>query len=143
MNGPLAVPMTVGVPRCARDVFCKASALLLSLVLGFLLFLTSCRSPGTTVQIVNQTAGPIRTIEIVYPGGSYGIGNLARGGSHAKWIKPVNDGPLQITFLDAGGQKHSVAKVPVRSGYAGGLAIVLLPKDQIKVEDYTRDSTQR
>jgi hypothetical protein len=108
-------------------------------LLGLLLFfLTSCRSPGTTVQIVNQTAGPIRTIEVIYPGGSYGIGRLARGGSHVKWIKPVNHGPLQIVFLDAAGQKHSVAKVPVRSGYAGGLAIVLLPDDKIRVEDHTR-----
>jgi hypothetical protein len=107
-------------------------------LLIFFLLLTSCRSPGTTVQIVNQTAGPIRTIEVIYPGGSYGIAHLARGGSHAKWIKPVAEAPLQITFLDAAGQKHSISKVTVRSGYAGGLAIVLLPNDEIRVEDHTR-----
>jgi hypothetical protein len=107
-------------------------------LLIFFLLLTSCRSPGTTVQIVNQTAGPIRTIEVIYPGGSYGVAHLARGGSHAKWIKPVAEAPLQITFLDAAGQKHSISEVTVRSGYAGGLAIVLLPNDEIRVEDHTR-----
>lgn len=125
----------VGRPHFVRNVPYRT---LVALALGLLLVPTSCRSPGTTVQIVNQTSGPIRTIEVIYPGGSYGIGNLARGGSHAKWIKPVTEGPLHITFLDAAGQKHSMGKVTVRSGYAGGLAIVLLPHDEIRVEDHTR-----
>jgi hypothetical protein len=113
------------------------------LLLGLLLLLTSCRSPGITVQIVNQTAGDIRSIEIVYPGGSYGIGHVVRGNSHARWIKPNMDGTLHISFLDAAGQTHKFEQVTVKRNYAGGLAIVLLPLDQIKVEDHTQLSRRR
>ena len=102
------------------------------------LLLTSCRSPGVTVQIVNQTPGPIRTVEVVYPGGSYGIAHLARGGSHAKWLAPTADGPLKISYIDASGQSHNLEKVTLKRGYAGGLAVVLLPQDQVRVEDHTR-----
>ena len=107
-------------------------------LLAFLLLLTSCRSPGTTVQIVNQTRTAIRSVEVVYPGGSYGIAHLARGGSHAKWFAPTADGLLKISYIDASGQSHKIEKVMVRLGYAGGLAVVLLPEDQVKVEDHTR-----
>src|SRR5262245_11690575 len=103
---------------------------------------TSCRSSGVTVQIVNQTPGAIRSIEVVYPGGSYGIANLARGNSHAKWIKPTADAPLRINYFDASGQKHQLEAASIKSGSAGGLAIVLLPQDQVNVEDHTRTAEQ-
>jgi hypothetical protein len=122
-----------------RNVFGLAFA---AWLLTLLLLLTSCRSPGTTVQIVNQTSGPVRTIEVIYPGGSYGIGQLPRGSSHAKWIKPNADAALQISFLDAAGQKHLINKVTVKRGYAGGLAIVLLPEGQIQVEDHTHPGSK-
>jgi len=77
---------------------------------------------------------------VLYPGGSYGIANLVRGNSHAKWIKPSGEGALIITFLDAAGQKHTMEKIPIKRGYAGGLAIVLLPDDKVKVEDHTRSA---
>ena len=112
-------------------------------MLAFLLLLASCRTPGVTVQIVNQAEGPIRSIEVVYPGGSYGIANLARGNSHTKWIKPGADAALEISYLDAAGQSHKIEKVTMKRGYAGGLAIVLLPQDQVKVEDHTQPPNQR
>lgn len=112
-----------------------------SLVL--VLSLAGCRSPGITVQLVNQTTGDIRSVEVVYPGGSYGIGHLVRGNSHARWIKPNADGALHISFLDTAGQAHKFEQVTVKRNYAGGLAIVLLPQDQIKVEDHTQMSGRR
>jgi len=141
--GLLPLRLGSGLRRCAphtkdtRNAFCKTS---LQLLLGLLLVLAGCRSPGVTVQIVNQTPGPIRTLEVLYPGGSYGIANLVRGNSHAKWIKPSGDGALIISFLDAAGQKHTVGKILIKRGYAGGLAIVLLPLDKVKVEDHTRSA---
>jgi hypothetical protein len=125
----------VGFPRVARNITLRlASAVGM---LGLLLSITSCRSPGITVQIVNQTPGGIRSIEVVYPGGSYGIAHLVRGNSYAKWIVPTADAMLKISYLDAGGQSHKIEKVMVKRGYSGGLAIVLLPENQIKVEDHT------
>lgn len=131
--------MRVGLPRFARNVFCKASV---PSLLVLVITVTGCRSPGITVQIVNQTPVPIRTVEVLYPGGSYGIAHLVRGNSHAKWIKPSSDGALIITFLDAAGQKHTVEKIPIKRGYAGGLAIVLLAADKVKVEDHTRGAAK-
>jgi hypothetical protein len=133
--GPQKTTLQVGIPRSARNVNFRphlAIALLASLFL-----LTSCRSSGITVQIVNQTPAAIRSIEVIYPGGSYGIANLARGNSHAKWIKPSADAALRINYLDAAGQKHQLETATIKQGYAGGLAIVLLPQDQVKVEDNT------
>lgn len=125
--------------RAKREIPAVLSA---PLLLGLILLLAGCRSPGVTVQIVNQTPVPIRTVEVLYPGGSYGIAHLVRGNSHAKWIKPSGDGALIISFLDAAGQKHTIEKVPIKRGYAGGLAIVLLPDEKVKVEDHTRDAAK-
>ncbi|MCI0348806.1 MAG: hypothetical protein L0Z53_05215 [Acidobacteriales bacterium] len=104
------------------------------------LLLTSCRTPGITVQIVNQTSEAIRGVEVLYPGGSYGIANLARGNSHARWIKPTTDGPVKISYLDDSGKTHRIENATVKRGYSGGLAIVLLPQDQVTVEDHTRSA---
>jgi hypothetical protein len=130
----------VGLPRSARNVgWLKVPAAVLCLLL--LLLLASCRTPGTTVQIVNQTSGAIRGVEVVYPGGSYGIANLVRGASHAKWIKPTADGPLQVSYQDDAGQTHKTENVVVKRGYAGGLAIVLLPQGKVTVEDHTQGTS--
>ena len=123
----------VRLPHSARKLQHAATLSIVILVL----LLTSCRSPGVTVQIVNQTPTAIRTVEVVYPGGSYGIAHLARGGSHAKWIAPTSDGLLKISYIDASGQSHNLEKVTLKRGYAGGLAVVLLPQDQVKLEDQT------
>jgi hypothetical protein len=125
----------LGVPRFARNM---SSFPTWVAWLFFLLSIAACRSPGITVQIVNQTGDTMRTIEVLYPGGSYGIGHLVRGGSHAKWINPNADAKLLISFLDSSGQKHQLEPVEIKRGYAGGLAIVLLPNNQTKVEDHTQ-----
>src|SRR5919204_2887187 len=115
--------------HCAGNcIFLRWAPCLLVLSLS----IAACRSSGITVQIVNHTQTPIRSIELLYPGGSYGIAHLDRGSSHSKWIKPNADAALHLSFVDAAGQKHVIEKIMVRRGYTGGLAIVLLPEDKIK-----------
>lgn len=57
--------------------------------------------------VTNNSAGALHSIEVDYPGGSYGIGDLAAGASHQKWI--FASGPCQYTlrFVDQLGKRYS------------------------------------
>src|SRR5215471_7503067 len=91
--------------------------------------LTSCRrlhSPGVTITTVNDSRQPVSTIEIDYPGGSYGIGSLPPGRSHVRWIKVTGSAPLRINFADSKGE-HQAKPLTLNAGESG--AVVLRIQD--------------
>ncbi len=57
--------------------------------------------------IVNNSTGTVHSIEVDYPGGSYGIDDLAAGASNQKWV--FAKGPCQYTihFVDQQGKQYS------------------------------------
>lgn len=110
-------------------------------VLLFLLLaaaaLTSCRrlrSPGVTITTVNNGHQPVSAIEIDYPGGSYGIGSLAPGGSHVRWIKATGSAPLRIDFTDTRGE-HEAKPLTLNAGESGAVVLHIHDDGSVTVED--------
>lgn len=71
--------------------------------------------------VTNHSTGALHSIEVDYPGGSYGIDDLAAGASNQKWI--FASGPCQFTirFVDQHGKQYSpkaidISKMPCTGG---------------------------
>jgi hypothetical protein len=99
--------------------------------------LTSCRrlhSPGVTITTVNNGHHPVSTIEVDYPGGSYGIGSLSPGGSHVRWIKATGSAPLRIDFSDSKGE-HQAKPLTLNAGESGAIVLHIQDDGTVTVED--------
>ena len=92
------------------------------------------RSPGVTVTTLNNSAGAVNTIEIDYPGGSYGIGSLPKGGSHVRWIKVTGNAPLRIDFVDNQGE-HQAKPIGLRVDDSGAIVLHIQCNGQVSVDD--------
>jgi len=129
---------TPSYPFCRRSKLRSLSARHAALVLLVCILLVSCtgrlRSPGVTITTVNNTFGAVNTIEIDYPGGSYGIGSLPAGGSHARWIKVTGNAPLRIVFVDSQGE-HQLKPVVLRADDSGAIVLHIQNNGQVSVED--------
>jgi hypothetical protein len=66
--------------------------------------------------VMNNSAGALHSIEVDYPGGSYGIGDLATGASNQKWV--FASGPCQYTvrFVDQHGKQYSPKPIDLSKG---------------------------
>jgi len=130
--------MTPSYPLCRRAKLRSLPARHAALVLFVSIMLVSCtgrlRSPGVTITIVNDTFGAVSTIEIDYPGGSYGIGSLPAGGSHVRWIKVTGNAPLRIVFVDSQGE-HQLKPVVLRANDSGTIVLHIQNNGQVSVED--------
>lgn len=69
---------------------------------------------NTTVS--NNSPGALHSIEVDYPGGSYGIGDLAAGASNHRWV--FANGPCQyaLHFVDQQGKQYSPKPLDISKG---------------------------
>ena len=101
--------------------------------------LTSCRryefrSPGVTITTMNDSRQPVSTIEVDYPGGSYGIGSIAPGSRHVRWIKVTGSAPLRIDFTDSKGE-HQAKPLTLNAGESGVVVLHIHDDATVTVED--------
>jgi hypothetical protein len=101
--------------------------------------LTSCRryefrSPGVTITTMNDSHQPVDTIEVDYPGGSYGIGSIAPGGKHVRWVKVTGSAPLRIDFTDSKGE-HQAKPLTLNAGESGSIVLHIQGDGSITVDD--------
>jgi len=99
--------------------------------------LTSCRklhSPGVTITTVNNGGQSVNTVEVDYPGGSYGFGSLPPGGSHVRWVKVTGNGPLRIDFINSTGE-HQAKPLTLQSGDSGAVVLHIQNDGSVSFED--------
>jgi hypothetical protein len=79
------------------------------LILAGTLFLTACW--GTKQQfyttVVNHSPLTLRSIEVDYPGGGYGISELAPGRSNQKWVFVKGACKYSVRFVDEHGKQYA------------------------------------
>jgi hypothetical protein len=92
------------------------SKALLFFLIGSTLSLNACW--GTKQQfnttVTNHSPVTLRSIEVDYPGGSYGISEIAPGQSNQKWVFVKGTCKYSIRFVDERGKQH--ASNPVELG---------------------------
>ncbi len=66
--------------------------------------------------VINSSGGVLHSIEVDYPGGSYGIADLAAGASNHRWV--FANGPCQysIHFVDTTGKSYSPKPLDISKG---------------------------
>ncbi len=66
--------------------------------------------------VINGSAGALHSIEVDYPGGTYGIADLPAGASNHKWV--FANGPCQysIHFVDSNGKPYSPKPIDISKG---------------------------
>ncbi len=66
--------------------------------------------------VINETGGPLHSIEVDYPGGTYGIEDLPAGGTNHKWVFVSGPCRYQVRFVDAAGKQYSPKAIDVTKG---------------------------
>ena len=95
------------------------------LLIFSLLFLSSCWKSKQQfyTTVTNHSPLTLRSIEVDYPGGGYGITELAPGQSNQKWIFANGACKYSIRFVDEHGKQFTpnpleLSKAPCPSGIA-------------------------
>ena len=65
-------------------------------------------SPVVAVNITNQCHSPVRNVEVVFPGGSYGVAAIAPGKTFRNRIKIFYRGALQVHYDDVSGKSQTI-----------------------------------
>ena len=101
---------------------------LLFCLLPACLFPAGCKSRVINVTIVNQGSAPVRNVEVGYPGGSYGISQLAAGKSHQYRIKPMAEAFMEIHYVDPSGSTRSQKGPRLHQDQEGSITVLINEK---------------
>ncbi len=129
----MAVGFLSSRPRPTSSLFAKQT-LFVFFVCAALISCRKLHSPGVTITTINNSGQTVNTIEIDYPGGSYGIGSLPPGGSRVRWIKPSGSAQLRIDFTDSTGE-HQAKPLTLQSGDSGAVVLHILAGGTVSFED--------
>jgi hypothetical protein len=63
--------------------------------------------------VINQTGSALHSIEVDYPGGTYGIADLAAGNSNQKWVFANGPCHYALRFVDEHGKQYAPKPIDV------------------------------
>jgi len=110
-----------------------------SVVLVLALGVFGCRrllhSNGVTIQAHNDSPQFIRTVEVDYPGGSFGIAALRPGGTRSRWVRITASGALKLDFVDETGEHKTAAALKLNPNDAGTIGIEFAGNGKISFTD--------
>lgn len=87
------------------------------------LLLSGCQSPWVQATVTNNQDTPINLVEVNYPGGSFGIQNIAPHATfHYRFHILAND-KVEVDFTDSTGHNHAVKGPELDQGEEGALGI--------------------
>ena len=87
------------------------------------ILLSGCQSPWVQATITNDQDTPINLVEVNYPGGSFGIQNIAPHASfHYRFHILLND-KVELVYTDSTNHNHTVKGPELDQGEAGTLGI--------------------
>jgi hypothetical protein len=93
------------------------------------------KSPGITLNVMNDSGAVIHNIEIDFPGGSYGIASLRAGERRSRWVRLIGSAPLKIDFVDDRNQSHSANLIDLHAGENGSVGIHVRKGGTVSVDD--------
>jgi hypothetical protein len=105
------------------------------IALGCGLGCSGYKSPGVTLNVINDSGAVIHNIELDFPGGSYGIASLRPGERRSRWVRLIGSAPLKIDSVDDRNQSHSANLIDLHVGENGSVVIHLREGGTVSVED--------
>lgn len=84
-----------------------------------LFLLGGCASPDVSVHVKNVGKTPLQKIEVVYPGGSFGIADLQPGKSFHYTLRPTGPGAMEISWPQKDGKPVKNPGPKLDKGFSG------------------------
>jgi hypothetical protein len=104
----------------------RLKALSIAAAVSLCLGLSACRSPYVETSIINHTGGTARLVEVDYPGGSFGIQQIAEGATYRYHFKILESaGPVKISYTGQDDTIHTATGPVLDQGQQGSLTITL------------------
>jgi hypothetical protein len=97
----------------------------------FTLLLSGCHSAFVETTIDNQSASPVRLVEVDYPSASFGVSSIEPHSKFHYHFKIQGSGPLKIEFTDAHGKLHNSDGPMLNQGQEGALGILIQPSGEV------------
>ena len=66
--------------------------------------------------VINKSGVPLHSIEVDYPGGTYGIEALPAGSSNHKWVFVSGPCTYHLRFVDGTGKQYSPKPIDISKG---------------------------
>lgn len=101
------------------------AVLLSMLAAGVGAFTAGCHSYHVDTTIENRTGGPIRLLEVDYPGGSFGANGLESGADFRYRIQLRGSGLVKIQYIAQNGSQKQSEGPALFEGQEGRLEIEL------------------
>lgn len=98
---------------------------LLLFTLSTLLMLASCGKRYVEFTVTNNSGAELHTVELDYPGGSFGTTKLAPGQTFRYRFKPLHDGVLKLSFEDSQHKWRESQGPPWRENQSGRVEITI------------------
>jgi hypothetical protein len=99
-------------------------ALLRSLAaLAALMAVSGCKSAWVQATVANDEDTPVNLVEVNYPGGSFGVQNIAPHSSFHYRFHILTDDKVEVEFTDAAGHSQDVKGPEMKQGEEGTLRI--------------------
>ena len=102
-----------------------------SAALAAALIATGCQSPWVQATVVNDEETPVNLVEVNYPGGSFGIQNIAPHSSFHYRFHILTDDRVEVDFTDAAGHSQAVKGPELDPGEEGTLRIDIQAGDRV------------
>ena len=93
--------------------------------------ITGCRSPWVQATILNNEETPVNLVEVHYPGGTFGVQNIAAHGKYTYRFHILSDDPVEVDFTDAAGREKKIKGPELDQGEEGTLTIEIRSGDQV------------
>ncbi len=109
---------------------CLRASLAVGVTAGALLSsagLAGCHSAFIETTLINRTDQPLRLVEVDYPSASFGTQNLAPGTSFHYRFKVIGEGPVKLSWTDAGQKEHNAEGPTLHEGQGGTLTVTIIP----------------
>jgi hypothetical protein len=108
------------------------SALLQSLVaLAALCGVCGCKSAWVQATVTNDEDTPVNLVEVNYPGGSFGVQNIAPHSSFHYRFHILTEDKVEVDFTDASGHTRDVKGPQLEQGDEGTLRIDIQAGDKV------------
>src|SRR5512146_1066003 len=76
--------------------------------------------------VINDTGGALHSIEVDYPGGSYGIAALPAGESNQRWVFANGPCHYAVRFVDAAGKQYAPDAIDIsKSSCPSGVTLTI------------------
>lgn len=108
-------------------------------VAALALLLSGCARRYVDFTVKNDSGAPVSTVEVDYPGGSFGKSQIAAGQEFHYRFKSLHDGEIKLSFSDAQGHVIASDGPQWKENHSGNIAVTIASDGKVKWDSRNGD----